>query len=105
MSIDEPELEPDAADLPPPPAGLPVGLSPMQCQPSLEVLYRYMDGQLDSERQAMIASHLRHCQGCDDFYHFQSGLRDLLGARCRSELPADLPKRIFGLLGQDGTER
>ncbi len=71
------------------------GLGPMGCQPSLEEIYRYMDGYLDEDRQAVISSHLHNCGGCDDFYHFQTGLRDLLGLRCRSELPADLATRVF----------
>lgn len=71
------------------------GMGPMGCQPSLEEFYKYMDGALDEERQAMIATHLHRCGGCDDFYHFQTGIRQLLGTCCQSELPADLPKRVF----------
>ena len=84
MSADEPEspLEVD-------------GLGPMGCQPSLEDLYRYMDGYLDEERTAMISSHLHDCGGCDDFYHFQAGLRLLLTTRCRADLPVGLPQRVF----------
>lgn len=80
------------------PSGQPPGLGPMGpmgCQPSLEEIYRYMDGYLDDDRQAMVSSHLNACGGCDDLYHFHTGLKRLLGTSCRSELPADLPQRVF----------
>lgn len=77
------------------PRNRPPGLGPMGCQPSLEEIYQYMDGYLDEAGQAKISSHLHNCGGCDDFYHFHTGLRDLLGLRCRSELPSDLPQRVF----------
>lgn len=74
----------------PPPARMTWG-----CQPSLEDLYRYMDGAMDSDRAQLITAHFEHCDGCDDFYHFHTGLRHLVENCCRSELPKDLPDRVF----------
>ncbi|MGI9595149.1 MAG: anti-sigma factor family protein [Acidimicrobiales bacterium] len=91
------EQEPDTES----PLGNAAGWGPMGCQPSLEEIYRYMDGYLDEDRQARITSHLHHCGGCDDFYHFQAGLRQLLGTRCRTELPADLAQRVFRAVTDD----
>ncbi|MGH1489900.1 MAG: anti-sigma factor family protein [Acidimicrobiales bacterium] len=70
-------------------------MGPVGCQPSLEEIYKYMDGYLDEDRQSVVSSHLHNCGGCDDLYHFQAGLKNLLGTRCQSELPADLPQRVF----------
>lgn len=100
MTIDEPEhyAGPEAV-------GLPVGkgLGPMNCKPSMEALYRYMDGQLDTQLQAEVAAHLSVCDGCDDLYHFENGLRQLLETRCRSQLPAHLPQRVFQALAGEVT--
>ncbi len=65
------------------------------CQPSLEELYRYMDGFLDDGRRERIRSHLEACGGCDELYHFHTGLRHLVGRRCQADLPPDLPQRVF----------
>lgn len=68
---------------------------PWGCRPSLEELYKYMDGVMEPDRQNMVTSHLDDCSGCDDFFHFHTGLRQLIGQRCQSELPRDLPTRVF----------
>ncbi len=65
------------------------------CQPSLEDLYSYLDGVMEPERQTMVQNHLGACPGCDDYFHFHSGLQKLVGTRCQSELPRDLPERVF----------
>jgi mycothiol system anti-sigma-R factor len=65
------------------------------CRPSLEELFRYMDGALDDDRIAHMRSHLDACGGCGELYHFQTGLRHLIEMRCRSELPPDLANRVF----------
>lgn len=81
-----------------PPAGDPPTGQPQYswgCRPSLEDLYRYMDGMMEVERQSMVQHHLGSCPGCDDFYHFHTGLRKLIGSRCQSELPKDLSERVF----------
>jgi anti-sigma factor RsiW len=66
-----------------------------RCRPSLEDLYKYMDGAMEPDRTEVVTSHLGRCSGCDDFFHFHTGLRQLVGIRCRSELPKDLPQRVF----------
>ncbi len=72
------------------------------CRPSLEDLYRYMDGAMEPVQQEHVASHLSACDGCDDFFHFHTGLRRLVGDRCRSELPTDLPDRVFRAIDELG---
>ncbi len=93
-SAGEPGLDPETDQRSGPPQGR-VGGGPIGYQPSLEEIFQYLDGHLDEDRQTMMTSHLNQCGGCDDLYHFQVGLKQLLGTRCRSELPADLPQRVF----------
>jgi len=65
------------------------------CKPSLEDLYRYMDGVMEPEGQSMVRQHMGDCPGCDDFLHFHTGLQKLIGTKCQTELPRDLPDRVF----------
>jgi len=66
------------------------------CRPSLEELYRYMDGFLDDDHRAHLRSHIDACGGCGELYHLQAGFRHLIEMRCRqTELPPDLPERVF----------
>ncbi|MEM7273389.1 MAG: hypothetical protein AAF547_09945 [Actinomycetota bacterium] len=81
-------------------AGTPLPCDPLRCAPSMEDLCRYIDGQLDAKRQAKLRSQLEACGACDDAYRFQAGLQQLLGQRCRSEMPSDLSTRIFRAIGK-----
>lgn len=54
-----------------------------------------MDGMMEPERRTMVQNHLGSCAGCDDYFHFHSGLQRLIGSRCQAELPKDLPQRVF----------
>ncbi len=72
------------------------------CRPSLEDVYRYLDGAMEQRQQDYVASHLSVCDGCEDFLHFHNGLRRLVGDRCRTELPMDLPDRVFRAIDELG---
>ena len=82
----QPQTQPQQGDGAPPSWG---------CSPSLEDLYRYMDGVMEPERQSMVRQHMGDCPGCDDFLHFHTGLQKLIGSKCQSELPEDLSDRVF----------
>lgn len=73
-------------------------LPPLRCTPSFNELFRYMDGALDTDHQAVIRSHLDDCGCCGEVYSFQTVLRKLVEAGCRVDLPAGLPERIFDSL-------
>lgn len=73
---------------------------PVGYQPSLEEIFQYLDGQLDEDHQSKLSAHLHQCGGCDDIYNFQAGFKRLLGSSCRSQLPADLPQRVFRAINE-----
>ena len=77
-------------------------LAPAGCTPSLEELYRYMDGALDGSRKAHVESHLHACGGCGQLYDVQAQFLRLIGVRCKEPLPPDLPDRIFGAIAELG---
>lgn len=88
--------QPEDTNEPAAKSGVPLaGQQPVGCQPSMDELYKYMDGYMDEKRQADVRSHLSHCGGCEELYTFQSSFRHLIGVRCRTEPPKDLSKRIF----------
>jgi len=61
-----------------------------------------MDGALDDRRRADVRSHLDDCGGCGELYDVQAQFRRLVEVRCRAELPADLPDRVFNAIAALG---
>ncbi len=64
------------------------------CNPSLEELYRYIDGRLAEPQRSEVRSHLQLCPGCDDVVHFHLGLRSMLGC-CREDMPPEVRQRLI----------
>ncbi len=71
---------------------------PFSCNPTVEELYNYIDGYLDDSQRAEFRSHLQRCNGCDDVYHFEVGLRSFIGSRVRQVMPPDARRRIMDSL-------
>lgn len=65
------------------------------CNPTIEVLYNYIDGYLDDSQRMQFRSHLERCNGCDDAYHFELDLRSFIGSRVRQVMPADARRRVM----------
>ena len=109
--MDDHTEQPEAASPQPSPQTVPtpasIDVPPAPCTPSLDDLYRYLDGQPDTARQAFLKSKLAACGGCVEQYELQAQFRRLIEMRCQSELPADLRDKVFGAiteleLGPDG---
>lgn len=66
----------------------------LQCNPTLEELYQYIDGHLGEPRLSQFASHFQQCTGCDDVLHFHLGLKSMLGS-CREEMPPEVRQRLL----------
>jgi hypothetical protein len=102
------EHEPPATEAGVEPTGLSAAVSPeaigggpVRYQPSLEEIFEYLDGHIDADQQAKVQAQLQSSGCCDELFNFQVGVKRLLGSRCRSELPADLPQRVFGSILDD----
>lgn len=66
----------------------------LTCDPTAEELYHYIDGYLTEPRRSELRTHIETCPGCEDVYHFQLGLRTMLGS-CREELPPEVKQRLL----------
>jgi len=100
---DQPPTSPEPGSQEPgQPLAAKAGLPPAGCAPSLEELYQYMDGALDETRKAHVQSHLDGCGGCGELYHVQAQFLRLIEVRCKTELPPELPDRVFGAIAELG---
>lgn len=71
-------------------------LDPVSCDASIQELYGYLDGALDQSKAQSIQSHLASCSGCDDVFSFHNHLHSMVGQLGRTEMPEELPQRVFG---------
>ncbi len=71
-------------------------LDPVSCDASIQELYGYLDGALDQGKAQSIQSHLASCSGCDDVFNFHNHLHSIVGQFGRTEMPEELPNRVFG---------
>ncbi|MDA8285346.1 MAG: mycothiol system anti-sigma-R factor [Actinomycetota bacterium] len=70
------------------------------CREALEVLYRYLDGELDDERRRIIAYHLERCSPCLVAFDFEAELKAVIAHRCRESVPESLRLRVASVLAE-----
>ena len=78
-----------------------VDLSEISCIEVLEEIELYIDGELESDRAAHLAEHLRTCSPCMRHAEFQAKLKDIVRTKCRSETPEHLMVRIRVMLRRE----
>jgi len=57
----------------------------MKCREALNLLYDYLDSQLEDQKIEEIHEHLKNCKNCCDTYHFEERLNLLIRQRGREE--------------------
>lgn len=77
------------------------GTGDVGCDEALATLYTFLDGELTSERRALIAAHLDACGYCDDAAHFETELRAVIADCARARVPDELLERIRGVLADE----
>ncbi len=70
------------------------------CREALEVLYRYLDGELDDERRRVIGYHLERCSPCLEAFDFEAELKVVIAHRCRESVPESLRLRVAEALAE-----
>jgi anti-sigma factor (TIGR02949 family) len=73
----------------------------MNCRDVVDVLYEYLDRELDETVEREIREHLAACGHCFALHHFEEVYRQFLEARTRAQAaPAALRRRILEQLLQ-----
>ncbi|MFN2505282.1 MAG: mycothiol system anti-sigma-R factor [Acidimicrobiales bacterium] len=65
-----------------------------ECSEAVEMLYHYIDGQLNQERRTLIQRHLDDCPPCLDAFDFEAELRMVVAHKCRDRVPEQLRLRV-----------
>jgi mycothiol system anti-sigma-R factor len=69
-----------------------------ECREALDVLYHYLDGELDEQRRVVIRAHLERCSPCLEVFDFEAELKIVVAQRCRESVPESLRRRVAGAL-------
>ena len=74
----------------------------MNCESALELLFDFLDGELEDATNEEVAQHLAVCQNCYPYFNFQRLFLDRLAAsgESQTELP-ELARRIRELLDRE----
>jgi anti-sigma factor (TIGR02949 family) len=80
-------------------------LSEIDCDEVLRDLEAFLDGELPSDRAAVIGDHLNACSPCLARGDFRRRLRLIVSEKCRPavELPSHLVDRVRRAIHQDPT--
>ncbi|MDQ7818955.1 MAG: mycothiol system anti-sigma-R factor [Armatimonadota bacterium] len=74
-------------------------MADLDCEQVLQMVWQYLDGEVDEARYLEIRSHIQACSGCGPRYEFQRRLRELIERKCREgPAPPELKRRLFRLL-------
>jgi mycothiol system anti-sigma-R factor len=71
-----------------------VDLSEISCDEVLEEIELYLDGELDQQRSLQLAAHLGSCSPCLRRAEFQRRLKEIVRAKCHTDVPVYLSARI-----------
>lgn len=77
----------------------------LSCREALEVLYEYLDGELEDLQTEQAAAHFRLCQRCYPHVNFERAfLAAVRRAADCSSAPEDLKTRLMRALEEEGLE-
>jgi len=77
------------------------GESDMDCNGTIERLYRFLDGELTEERRLDIQHHLDDCSPCLGAFDFEAELRVVIANRCKDHVPESLRQRVHAALVEE----
>lgn len=71
----------------------------MNCEESLEMLWQFLDKELDGPASSELQRHLEECRHCFSKVEFEQRLRAMLRRSCTGEqAPAELRERLTKLI-------
>jgi len=77
------------------------GESEVDCNETIERLYRFLDGELTDERRREIQHHLDECSPCLGAFDFEADLRIVIANRCKDHVPESLRQRVYDALVEE----
>lgn len=74
-------------------------MSEIDCEQVLQLVWRFLDGEVDEAHYQDIEAHLTECAHCEQRYGFERRLRTLIETKCQEgPVPAELKRRLFKFL-------
>jgi anti-sigma factor (TIGR02949 family) len=67
----------------------------ISCREAVAQMWAYIDGELPSEQELDVHSHLGACKSCYPHYDFQKAFCTFLRTCSREKVPPELRRRIF----------
>ncbi|MCZ7627858.1 MAG: mycothiol system anti-sigma-R factor [Microthrixaceae bacterium] len=68
------------------------------CGDAVDLLYQYLDGELDGDTVMRIEVHLRRCSPCLEAFDFHDELRNVIRSKCAESMPPDMRARLLAML-------
>lgn len=74
-------------------------MSEIDCQEVLEMVWSFLDGEIEDTRYLEIRTHVESCSQCGPRYEFQRQVLILIERKCKEgPVPESLKQRLFRLL-------
>ncbi len=74
----------------------------MNCETALELLFDFLDGELEDATNEQVAEHLAVCKNCYPYFNFQRLFLDRLAESGKSETESpELARRVRELLDRE----
>ncbi|WP_455200991.1 anti-sigma factor family protein [Kaarinaea lacus] len=70
----------------------------IDCLEAIELLYAYLDGELDDEELAKYEHHMGHCRSCYSRSELETALNKRIEQSVKGEVPKTLQNRIRHLV-------
>ena len=71
----------------------------MNCEETLEILWQFLDKELDGESTSELQQHLEECRHCFSKAEFEQRLREMVRRSCSGEqAPLELRERLSKLI-------
>ncbi len=74
-------------------------MTELDCEHVLQLVWQFLDGEMDEAYYLEIQAHITACADCGPRYEFHRRLLVLVEQKCREgPIPADLKRKLFRLL-------
>ncbi len=72
----------------------------LTCEEAIDLLARYLDGELGEEPSGRLEEHLQRCRSCYSRHEFEKGLKRRIAGLGREPIRPEFERRIRGLVSR-----